>query len=85
MHPCAPSDVLMCSLTDVYLSADPWHFIDNICLLLHREGIFDLSEERMEGGSGLEHHPDVQVLTYPPDLLIYFYNLPPSNQQIISI
>ena len=46
-----------CDLADVHLSAGAWHFIDKICLLLHREGIFDLregvfdlSKERTEGG-----------------------------------
>ena len=32
--------------------------------LLHREGVFDLSEE---GGSGLEHRSDVEILTHPHD------------------
>ena len=58
-----------CSLADVHLSAGAWHFVDNVCLLLHREGVFDLSEERTEGGSGLEHRSDVEVLTHPPVLL----------------
>ena len=57
-----------CSLADVHLSAGAWHFVD-VCLLLHREGLFDLSEERTEGGSGLEHHSDVEVLTHLPDPL----------------
>ena len=36
-------------------------------LLLLREGVLDLSVGRMEGGSGTEHHSDVEVLTHPPD------------------
>ena len=32
-------------------------------------GVLDLSEERMEGGSWLEHRSDVEVPTHPPDLL----------------
>ena len=58
-----------CSLTDVHLSAGAWHFVDDICLLLPGEGVLDLSDERTEGGSRFEHHSDVEVLTYPPDLL----------------
>ena len=54
----------MCSLTDVHLSTGAWHFTDNVCLLLHREGVFDLTEERTEGGSRLEPHFDVR--THPP-------------------
>ena len=52
-----------CSLTDVYLSAGAWYFVDDVCLLLHREGVFDFSEERMEGGIRLEYSSDVEVLT----------------------
>ena len=37
--------------------------------LLAWEEVLDLSEERTEGGSGLEHHYDVEVLTHPPDPL----------------
>ena len=51
------------SLADVHLSTGALYFEDNVCLLLHREGILDLSEERTKGGSGLEHHSDVEVLT----------------------
>ena len=51
-----------CSLTDVHLSAGAQHFIDDIYSLLCREGVFDLSEERTESGSGLEHHSDTEVL-----------------------
>ena len=58
-----------CSLANVHLSADAWHFVDDVCLLLHRERIFDFSEERTEGGSRLEHRSDVEVLAYPPDQL----------------
>ena len=32
-----------CSLADVHLSAGAWYFVDNICLLLRREGVLDLS------------------------------------------
>ena len=53
---------LACSLTDVHLSVDAWHFIDDVCLLLPGEGVLDLSEKRTEGGSGLEHCSDVEVL-----------------------
>ena len=60
---------LACSLANVYLSAGAWHFIDDVCLLLPEEGVLDLSEERTEGGSGLEHRSDVEVPTHPPDLL----------------
>ena len=31
----------MCGLADVYLSAGARHFVDDICLLLHKEGVFD--------------------------------------------
>ena len=31
--------------------------------------VFDLSEERTEGGSGLEHRSNVEVLTHSPDPL----------------
>ena len=37
--------------------------------LLAWEEVLDLSEERTEDGSGLEHHYDVEVLTHPPDPL----------------
>ena len=56
----------MCSLADVHLSAGARHFVDGICLLLPGEGVFDLSEERTEGGSGLEHHSDVEVRSLTP-------------------
>ena len=59
------------SLVDVHLSAGAWYFVDNVHLLLHREGVLDLSEERTEGGSGLEHRSDVEVLTHPPDPLTH--------------
>ena len=39
------------------------------CLSLGRGGVLDLSEERKEGGSGLEHRSDVEVSTHPPDPL----------------
>ena len=29
----------ICSLADVHLSTGAWHFVNNICLLLHREGV----------------------------------------------
>ena len=58
-----------CSLADVHLSAGAWRFVDDICLLLHGEGVLDLSNKRMEGGSGLEYHSNVEVLSHPPDLL----------------
>ena len=61
---------LMCSLADIQFSTGAWHFIDDVCLLLNREGVFDLSEERMDGGSGNEHCSDIQVLTHPADPLI---------------
>ena len=35
------------STCSVHLSAGAWHFVD-ICLLLHREGFLDLSEERTD-------------------------------------
>ena len=56
----------MSSLANVHLSTGARYFVDNICLFLHREGVLHLSEERMEGGSGPEHHSDVEVLTHPP-------------------
>ena len=28
----------ICSLADVHLSAGAWYFVDDVCLLLHREG-----------------------------------------------
>ena len=34
-----------------------------------RKGSLDLSEERTESGSALEHQSDVEVLTHPPDPL----------------
>ena len=40
-----------CSLAYVHLFTGAWHFVNDVCLLLHREGIFDISEERTEGGS----------------------------------
>ena len=59
------------SLADVHLFTDARYFIDNVRLLLHREGILDLSEERTEGGSRPEHRSDVEVLTHPPDPLTH--------------
>ena len=44
------------------------YFVD-VGLLLHKEGVLDLSEERTEGGYGPEHRSDVVVLTHPPDSL----------------
>ena len=35
-----------CSLADVHLSADAWYFVDNNCMLLHREGVLDLIVRR---------------------------------------
>ena len=58
------------SLANVHFSAGARYFVD-VCLLLHREGVLDLSEERTEGGSGPEHHSDVEVLTHPPDPLTH--------------
>ena len=43
------------SLADVHFSTGAQYFVDNVCLLLHREGVLDLSEERMESQSGPEH------------------------------
>ena len=60
----------MCSLPSVHLSTGAQYFVDNVRLLLHREGVLDPSEERTEGGSGSEHRSDVEVFTHPPDLLI---------------
>ena len=57
---------LTCSLANVHLSTGAWYFVD-VCLLLHREGVLDPSEEGMEGGSGPEHSSDIEVLTHPPD------------------
>ena len=31
-----------CSLADVHLSTGAQYFVDNVCLLLHREGVLDL-------------------------------------------
>ena len=59
------------SLADVHLSAGARYFVDNVRLLLHREGVLDLSEERTEGGSGPEHRFDVEVLTHSPDPLTH--------------
>ena len=39
-----------CNLANVHLSAGAWHFVDNACLFHHKEGVFDLSEERTDGG-----------------------------------
>ena len=39
--------------------------LDDVCLLLPGEGILDLSEERTEGGSELEHRSNVEVPTHP--------------------
>ena len=39
-------------VSPMYLSAGAWHFVDNICLLLCREGAFDLNEERIADRSG---------------------------------
>ena len=36
-----------------------------------REGVLGLSEERTEGGSGLEHCSEIEVLTHPPDPLTH--------------
>ena len=33
----------MCSLADVHLSTGAQYFEDDVCLLLHREGVLDLS------------------------------------------
>ena len=52
---------LACSLTNVHLSTGAWHFVDDVCLLLLGEWILDLSEERTEDGSGLEHHSNVEA------------------------
>ena len=52
-----------CSPADVHLSTGAWHFIDDVCLLLPGEGVLDLSEERTEGGSRLEHRSDIEVPT----------------------
>ena len=60
-----------CRLADVYLSAGAWNFVDDVGLLLHREGVLDLSEERTESESGLEYRSDVEVLTHPPDPLTH--------------
>ena len=54
---------LVCSLTNVHLFAGAWHFVDDVCLLLLGEGVFDLCEERTEGGFRLEHCSDVEVPT----------------------
>ena len=61
---------LACSLADVHLSAGARHFVDDVYLLLSGKGVLDLSEERTESGSGLEHRSDVEVLTHPPYPLI---------------
>ena len=66
---------LACSLADVHLSTGTRHFVHDVCLLLPGEEVLDLSEERMEGGSGLEHHSDVEVPTHPPYLLINASNV----------
>ena len=47
-------------------SADAWHFVDHFCLLLRREVVYDLNEERIGVG---EYRSDVEVPTHPPDLL----------------
>ena len=59
-----------CSLPDVHLSSGARYFAD-VCLLLYREGVLDLSEERMEGACRPEHSSDVEVLTHPPDQLTH--------------
>ena len=61
----------MSSLADVHLSAGALYFIDNVCLLLHMEGVLDFSEERTEGGSGPEHRSDIEVFTHTPDPLTH--------------
>ena len=63
------------SLADVHLSAGVRHFVDKVCLLLHWEGVLDLSEERTDGGSGPEHCSDVEVLTHLPDQLTHASNI----------
>ena len=35
LHTCLESTY---SLTDIHLSAGAWHFVDDVCLFLHREG-----------------------------------------------
>ena len=50
------------SLADAHLSASAQYFVDDVCLLLHREGVLDLSRE---GGPGPEHGTDVEVLPDP--------------------
>ena len=37
---------LTCRLADVHLSTGARYFVDDVCLLLHREVVFDFSEER---------------------------------------
>ena len=69
MHASLCSFRRVSSLADVHLSAGARHFVDDVCLLLHMEGVFDFNEERTEGGSGLEHRSDVEVLTHSLDLL----------------
>ena len=47
MHPYVPSDVFVVDALSCQcnLSAGAWCFLDDLCLLLHREGIIDLGEE----------------------------------------
>ena len=59
-----------CGLTDVHLPTGARYFVD-VCLLLHKEGVLDLSEERMEGGSKLEHCSDVEILTHTSEILTH--------------
>ena len=33
---------LLCNLANAHLSAGVWHFVDDVCLLVSREGVFDL-------------------------------------------
>ena len=77
-----------CRLADVHLSAGARYFTDNVCLLPHREGALDLSEERTEGGSRLEHRSDVEVLTHPPVVnvfvMYYVYEVSGPSQLIES-
>ena len=48
-------------VSQIHLSADARNLVDNVCLLLHEEGVIDLSEVRTEGGSAPEHRSAVET------------------------
>ena len=63
MCPYAPSDMFPVNASSCLCTpfCTCTYFVDDVCLLLHKEGMFDLSKEWTEGGSGLEHSTNVEV------------------------